>query len=111
MSKFFKPVDFPEEKPKVLDPNPDIEERLDITTILDKIQVEIQAVRDGTSKIHPYAIQMVDGKAAVLVTFNRMKTTPTRANIRTFLAIVEQDISQRIAEHFTSYFQSKYGRI
>lgn len=111
MSKYFTPIDLPEPKAKVLAPDPETEELLDISSILDKIQRELEAIRTGASKIHSFAIQMVEGKTAVLVSFNRLRATPTRVNIRVFLTLVEQDISQRVAEHFTMMFSQKLGRI
>jgi hypothetical protein len=112
MSKFFKPVDLPEpQMVKAVNPNPDTEEQLEITDILTKIENELSAIRGGTSKLHSVGIYMVDGKSTVLASFNRLKSNRTRANIRVFLAISQQDISLRVAEYFTSLFQSKYGKI
>jgi len=112
MSRFFKPIDLPEPQvTKAENPNPDTEEQLDIAAILTKIENEISAIRGGTSKLHSMGIQMADGKTPVLAAFNRLKSNRTRANIRAFLAITQQDISLRVAEYFTSLFSNKFGKI
>lgn len=112
MSKLFNPVDLPEpQEVKPLNLNSETEEQLEISDILTKVEKELSAIRGGTSKMHSIGIQMIEGKSPVLTTFNRLKTSRTRANIRAFLSIVQQDISFRVAEHFTSLFSNKYGKI
>ena len=96
MSKYFKPIEFPELdrlKEKREEPPVVTEITGDITEKLKTVRAEIAKMKAGTSNIRPGAIAFPKNKSPVLSALESLEKAPTSRNaLWNFMAIAKQDL-------------------
>jgi hypothetical protein len=104
---FFKPIDLPAppKEKQTTDPTVPYWPSMELfAPILDKIANEIAKIQLGTSSLTEHSIMLHSGMghnpAAILISFGKFKSEPTKNNMEEFLAMAEQDINLAAKRYF-----------
>lgn len=111
MSKYFKPINFPEPAPEKAEPEPEEEVVPDLSEPIGKIKREIQLCIEGRSNFRRGAVQFPKGQGPVLIAVQRLETNPCKANVISLLNAARQDLGRAVAQGMYRFLEEYYPEL